>query len=138
QGKYAEAAEQFARVAAADPQPGVLHNLGNALLHQHKYREAAQAYERSLRLRPGHPETKMNLQMAKKKLQEEAIARITARFEIPEKAYGAQTPDTWIDALSRDLLTTDLSSSTRKALPTPATLKDACIAVCSLPEFQLV
>ncbi|HND89628.1 MAG TPA: tetratricopeptide repeat protein, partial [Saprospiraceae bacterium] len=71
QGKYPEAAEQFGHVAAADPQPGVLHNLGNALLQQRKYREAAQAYERSLRMRPGHPETKMNLQMAKKKLQEE-------------------------------------------------------------------
>lgn len=90
--------------------------------------------ERALTAR-GRPEFE---ETSQKKLQEEAIARITARFEIPEKAYGAQTPDTWIDALSRDLLTTDLSSITRKALPTPATLKDACIAVCSLPEFQLV
>lgn len=71
QGKYPEAAQQYEKVAAAGDHPGVLYNLGNALLKQGKYREAAHAYERSLRLRPGDANTKMNLQMAKKKIKEE-------------------------------------------------------------------
>jgi len=71
QGKYPEAAQQYEKVAAAGDNPGVLYNLGNALLKQGKYREAARAYERSLRLRPGDANTKMNLQMAKKKIKEE-------------------------------------------------------------------
>ena len=71
QGKYDEAARQFEKVASAADNPGVLYNLGNALLQQGKYREAASAYERSLRLRPGDANTKMNLQMAKKKIKEE-------------------------------------------------------------------
>ena len=71
QGKYDEAARQFEKVASAANNPGVLYNLGNALLQQGKYREAASAYERSLRLRPGDANTKMNLQMAKKKIKEE-------------------------------------------------------------------
>ncbi len=71
QGKYPEAAQQFERAAAAGDNPGVLYNLGNALLKQGKYSDAAKAYERSLRLRPGDANTKMNLQMAKKKIKEE-------------------------------------------------------------------
>lgn len=71
QGQYADAARQFEKVAATGDNPGVLYNLGNALLKQGKYREAAKAYERSLRLRPGNANTKMNLQMAKKKIKEE-------------------------------------------------------------------
>ncbi len=75
QGKWPEAAERFAQAAKyasvkADA-ANALHNLGNALMKQRKFKEAAETYENSLRLRPGDAETKINLQMAKKKLKEE-------------------------------------------------------------------
>lgn len=75
QGQYAEAEkkyEQAAQAAAApDLQADAWHNLGNACLLQQKYPEAIRAYENSLRRRPGDPETKANLQFAKKKWQQQ-------------------------------------------------------------------
>jgi Ca-activated chloride channel homolog len=75
QGKWSDAAERFAQAAKyaavkADA-ANALHNLGNALMKQQKFKDAVESYENSLRLRPGDAETKMNLQMAKKKLKEE-------------------------------------------------------------------
>jgi len=75
QGKWADAAERFGQAAkyaaikadAAD----ALHNRGNALMKQRQFKDAVASYENSLRLRPGDANTKMNLQMAKKKLKEE-------------------------------------------------------------------
>jgi tetratricopeptide (TPR) repeat protein len=75
QGNWADAAVRFSQAAnAADSnveRADALHNLGNAQLKQHKYKEAVQAYEQSLRLRPGDAGAKQNLQMAKKRLKEE-------------------------------------------------------------------
>jgi len=75
QGKYADAAKVFEQAIANAPdtraKADVLHNAGNAWLKQNKFKEAIKAYENSLRLRPGDPDTKMNLQMAKKKNKEE-------------------------------------------------------------------
>lgn len=75
QGNFEDAEERYKQVArSANPGPEMadaLHNLGNASLKQQKYKEAVQAYEASLRLRPGDEETKRNLQMAKKKLKKE-------------------------------------------------------------------
>jgi len=75
QGKYEEAGKIFEKAVANAPdnrsKADVLHNAGNALLKQNKFKEAIKAYEGSLRLRPGDPDTKMNLQMAKKKDQQE-------------------------------------------------------------------
>lgn len=75
QGKYEDAAKIFEKATANAPditsKANVLHNAGNAWLKQNKYKEAIKAYENSLRLRPGDPDTKMNLQMAKKKNKEE-------------------------------------------------------------------
>lgn len=75
QGKYEDAAKQYERAAQTNSNPAykadVLHNLGNAYLQQHKYKESAESYENSLRLRPGDPDTKRNLQLVKRKLQEE-------------------------------------------------------------------
>ena len=73
QGKYEDAAKVFEQAIANAPdaqaKADVLHNAGNALLKQNKFKEAIKAYENSLRLRPGDPDTKMNLQMAKKELR---------------------------------------------------------------------
>lgn len=71
QGKYEDAAKQYEQAAPSIKNPqekaDLMHNLGNAYLKQKKYQEAIDAYSNSLRLRPGDPQTKMNLQMAKKK-----------------------------------------------------------------------
>lgn len=75
QGRWEDAATRFEQAAAAAANTAfkadALHNLGNAQLKQNKFGEAVQAYEKSLRLRPGDAGTKQNLQMAKKKLREE-------------------------------------------------------------------
>jgi Ca-activated chloride channel family protein len=75
QGKFEDAAQRFQQVASLEKDPltkaDALHNLGDAFLKQRKFKEAVRAYEESLRNRPADPGTKQNLQMAKKKLEEE-------------------------------------------------------------------
>ena len=75
QGKWEDAAERFELAAKYSTdkidQANALYNLGNAFLKQQKFKEAVAAYENSLHLRPGDAFSKTNLQMAKKKLQEE-------------------------------------------------------------------
>ena len=75
QGNYPASAPYFDQAAktAKDPakQADAWHNLGNAQLMQQKYQEAVDAYENSLRARPGDPDTKVNLQFAKKKLKKQ-------------------------------------------------------------------
>lgn len=74
QGKYAEAQqtwEKTLQIAITPAQKAdAWHNLGNALAQQGKTEEAIRAYENSLRLRPGDPDTKINLQLARKKRQQ--------------------------------------------------------------------
>jgi len=75
QGNWEDAAKQFE--SAADKAPNreiradALHNLGNAQLKQQQYDKAVKSFEQSLRLRPGDPGTRQNLQMAKQKLREQ-------------------------------------------------------------------
>lgn len=75
QGKWEDAAERFDQAARYTANKvdmaNALHNLGNAYLKLRKFKEAVEAYENSLHFRPGDEGTKFNLQMAKKKLQEE-------------------------------------------------------------------
>jgi tetratricopeptide (TPR) repeat protein len=75
QGNWEDAALRFSQAATQAKTPELradaLHNLGNALMKQHRFEQAVGAYEESLRHRPADPETKMNLQMARKKWQEE-------------------------------------------------------------------
>lgn len=74
QGKYAEAQqawEKTLQIALTPTQKAdAWHNLGNALAQQGNTEEAIRAYENSLRLRPGDPDTKINLQLARKKRQQ--------------------------------------------------------------------
>ncbi len=74
QGKWADAAERFGQAdkyaAIKADAADAMHNLGNASMKQQKFKDAVASYENSLRLRPGDANTKMNLQMAKKKLKE--------------------------------------------------------------------
>ncbi len=77
QGKFEEAGQRFQQAANREEPASKSaladswHNLGNSLLKQRKYQEAVKAYEQCLRYRPGDQESKVNLQMAKKKLREE-------------------------------------------------------------------
>lgn len=75
QGKYEDSEPYFEEAAEMAKNPvlkaNALHNLGNAYLKQKKYEEAVNVYERSLRARPGDPQTKVNLQLAKKKLEQQ-------------------------------------------------------------------
>lgn len=75
QGDFEGAQKRFKLAAdeatKTNEKADALHNLGDAFLKQRKYKEAVQAYEQSLRLRPADEGSKQNLQMAKKRLREE-------------------------------------------------------------------
>jgi tetratricopeptide (TPR) repeat protein len=75
QGKWEDASKRYEQAAQGMSQAAekadALHNLGNAWMKQHAFDKAVKAYEESLRNRPADPETKQNLQMAKKKLAEQ-------------------------------------------------------------------
>ncbi len=75
QGNWEGAAQRYEQAAKGLEMPAkkadAWHNLGNANMKLQKFKEAVNAYENSLRLRPGDPETKSNLQMAKKKVKEQ-------------------------------------------------------------------
>lgn len=75
QGHYAASESYFEQTAKSAQKPAVradaFHNLGNAYFKQQKFKEAVNAYENSLRLRPGDADTKVNLQMAQKKWKQQ-------------------------------------------------------------------
>lgn len=75
QGQYERSEDYYKQTAEAATDPALradaLHNLGNAYLKQKKLPQAVDAYQNSLRLRPGDPETKANLQLAKKLLKQQ-------------------------------------------------------------------
>lgn len=97
QGKYEDASKIFEKAVANAPsdraKADVLHNAGNALLKQNKFKEAIKAYEGSLRLRPGDADTKMNLQMAKKKDQQEEQQKQQQKQDQNKKQDQKQDPD---------------------------------------------
>lgn len=77
QGKYAEAQQVWEKALqspATTPaqRADLWHNLGNAMAQQDKMTEAIRAYQNSLRLRPGDPDTKINLQLAQQKRSQSA------------------------------------------------------------------
>jgi tetratricopeptide (TPR) repeat protein len=73
-GKYEEAAALY-RALGADPASPVAafsrYNLGNSLFQRKDYRGAIQAYRDALRLAPGDEDTRRNLEMALRALQEQ-------------------------------------------------------------------
>lgn len=75
QGQYEQAAPYFEKAEknarTRSEKADALHNLGNSHLKQNKYKEAVDAYENSLRFRPGDPDTKTNLQYAKQQLKQQ-------------------------------------------------------------------
>ena len=70
-----EAVERHSQAAEVAPEKPVkhisYHNQGNAFMKQNKYKEAIEAYKNALRNDPGDDETRYNLALAKKMLEEE-------------------------------------------------------------------
>lgn len=75
QKKYAEAAQQFQKIAEKttdkELKANSYHNLGNSLLQAEKYQESVNAYKQSLKINPTDNETRYNLAYAKKMLQQQ-------------------------------------------------------------------
>ena len=76
QGRYDEAKDYLER-AAQDPrltprqQAGVLHNLGNVAMQKKDYQSAVQSYEEALIRNPEDDNTRYNLALAQKLLQQQ-------------------------------------------------------------------
>ena len=71
-GEAVERHTQSAKVAEEKPlKHDAYHNQGNAFMKQKKYKEAVEAYKNSLRNNPNDEETRYNLALAKKMLEEE-------------------------------------------------------------------
>jgi Ca-activated chloride channel family protein len=76
QGKFKEAAEEYARAAASpkasnEVKAGSFYNLGNTAFRAGDLASAVSAYEQSLKLKPDDMDAKYNLALARKKLKEE-------------------------------------------------------------------
>lgn len=73
QGKFPEAAKQYQIAAAQEKDPArlanVYHNLGNISMKGKQYDKSVLAYKQSLRLNPKDDETRYNLALAQKLLQ---------------------------------------------------------------------
>lgn len=97
QGHYDQAAEMFEKAVQQAKTPAeradALHNLGNAFFKTGKYSEAVKAYENSLRNRPADPDTRWNLQMAKKKLQAEQQNQQQKQQQQPQNQPQQQQQD---------------------------------------------
>jgi len=75
QGKFPEAAEQYQLIAAQEKDPArlaqVFHNLGNISMKNKEYEKSVRSYKQSLRLNPQDDETRYNLALAQKLLQDQ-------------------------------------------------------------------
>ena len=94
QGRYADAAALYRAAAETANAPATradaLYNLGNACLKQRQYDQAIGAYEQALRLRPGDPDAKINLQLAKQ-MQKQAAAP-PPQSAMPDRQAGTPNP----------------------------------------------
>lgn len=69
--QYEEAEKCFRESFRPDVACNATYNLGNSLARQEKYKEAIEAYEKVLKQWPDHTKAKENLELIKKKLQEQ-------------------------------------------------------------------
>lgn len=76
QGKFKEALEQYARInlekgdLSQEQAATLFHNMGNAEMKQKQYPQAAEYYKQSLRLNPLDDETRYNLTLALKLMEQ--------------------------------------------------------------------
>src|SRR5690242_2136100 len=75
QGKYDDAAKQFELLKSEKKdkktEAAALHNLGNTLLKNKKYKESIDAYKQALKLNPNDEDTRYNLAYAQTMLKQE-------------------------------------------------------------------
>lgn len=75
QGKFPEAAEQYQLVVGqeknADKLSETFHNVGNISMQNKEYAKSVEAYKQSLRLNPKDDETRYNLALAQKLLEDQ-------------------------------------------------------------------
>lgn len=75
QGKYDEAAKQYQQTIAQETNSSKLaqayHNMGNIGMQKKQYAQSVEAYKQSLRLNPYDDETRYNLVLAQKLLQDQ-------------------------------------------------------------------
>lgn len=75
QGKYQQAAEQFAMTGELTPDRAkkaqAYHNLGNAMLKSRDYQKSIEAYKQALRMNPKDDDTRFNLALAQSFLQQQ-------------------------------------------------------------------
>jgi len=72
-GDFASSEKEFSQAATApgDLRSDAFYNLGNSLYRQKKFKEAAEAYISSLKLDPKNVDSKINLEMAMRMMQEQ-------------------------------------------------------------------
>jgi Ca-activated chloride channel homolog len=97
QSKYDAAIPLLSEAARLTTRPNdradALHNLGNAYFKRDKWAEAVKAYQQSLRYRPGDPDTKQNLQMARQRLDEQQKKEQEKQKKQPPQDQQQPQPD---------------------------------------------
>lgn len=85
-GKYAEARQRYEQIVLRGlSDERLYYNLGNTYFRQGQLGRAIWAYEKALRLAPGHAEAEHNL----------ALARDTVKSRVHDKVIGIQQPGRW-------------------------------------------
>jgi Tetratricopeptide repeat/Bacterial SH3 domain len=85
-GKYGEARQRYEQIVLRGrSDERLFYNLGNTYFRQGQLGRAIWAYEKALRLEPGHTEAKHNL----------LLARQTVSNRVRDKIIGAQKPGRW-------------------------------------------
>ena len=80
----------------------VYHNLGNALFYQNKFAESVEAYKSALRLNPKDNDTRKNLVIAQKKLQQQESSSQENEEKQDNKDKQPQEEKTKKEQISQD------------------------------------
>lgn len=93
QGRFPEAGGAFREALRRDPDLAAgWYNLGNALFRQDRFRDAVEAYERALALDPEDGDTRHNLELARRRMREEAGKDQSRGLDEPPPRLPAPSP----------------------------------------------
>ena len=97
QNKHAEAVTEYEKALQQATDPRLLQdahfNRGNGYFQQSKYLEAIDAYQKVLELNPDDRDAKANLELARRKLQEQAQMEEQESPPSPQSEPGQQSPE---------------------------------------------
>ncbi|MDD3119520.1 MAG: BatD family protein, partial [Victivallales bacterium] len=100
-GQFAAAAAYYRReLAAHNPDPAWLFNLGNCLLQQKKYASALACYERAARLAPRDSDIEENLNFVRSRLNLPPKGGIRHPLELIRTLRDRLRPDQWLLVLA--------------------------------------